>query len=342
MTLSSVDSIIVKETCNQNLQRYTDVSFKSNSKSNLERIPEQDTIEKKGMSTGGKIALATTAVAGVTVGILALIRRRRIKLNELLKQEKLNEQLKQEAKNFATRLERFKSKLKIDKNPQLQKGYIFEEFKENSSLSTLPKEITEKTEEIFKLAKTGEEVKIITNPTTMTRQVYSQNKKIAEVGYNRDGSLSFIQNFDDLGREIEYFEGDKIITKTYTDDTIIESTFIDKLIETYKLIKTKKDNSSTALRCEFGINGDICSLDIQARPNDTSKFIKSVGANFRSGKTSQVNIEKYKYVKSDKGSRKKIEDKKIIAFFTDGEPRKISKEYMGTEGEKIVENFVKS
>lgn len=63
MSIESVDIIASQKTkiAKNNKQQ---VIFKANSNNTLERNPQNDIVEKKGMSTGAKIALGSVAVAG--------------------------------------------------------------------------------------------------------------------------------------------------------------------------------------------------------------------------------------------------------------------------------------
>ena len=61
---NAINGVAIPQTYEAYLRNNQNVNFQAKATNTLERTPQKDTVEKKGMSTGGKIALGAVAITG--------------------------------------------------------------------------------------------------------------------------------------------------------------------------------------------------------------------------------------------------------------------------------------
>ena len=72
MTIDVINAVANPKTYEAYLRNKPNVNFQAKATNTLERNPQKDTVEKKGMSTGGKIALGAIAITGAAALIDAV------------------------------------------------------------------------------------------------------------------------------------------------------------------------------------------------------------------------------------------------------------------------------
>lgn len=72
MSIYAIDAVTTPKAHETYLRNSQNVNFQAKATNTLERIPQQDIVEKKGMSTGGKIALGAVALTGAAALIDAV------------------------------------------------------------------------------------------------------------------------------------------------------------------------------------------------------------------------------------------------------------------------------